>query len=357
MHLNDLIPAWLLDPSGSLVLRGTLSLLPVLVFLAGLVWLDSFRLVRRRRVLLALTAGAVGALLSYLINTVILDLTGLPTVTFAILVAPLVEETCKGAWVAWQIRQKQVGFLVDAAIIGFATGAGFALVENIYYLQNLVEVPLLVWVVRGLGTALMHGGTTSLLAVYLQGRGERSPSGPPWIGAVFLATLLHASFNRFMTEPVLATGAMVVILPGLMVLVYRLGEQRLRTWLGRGFDRDTELLSLINAGQVRETPLGRYLLDLRRHFRPDTVADMLCLLRLQVELSLRAKGLLILREQGLVPQPDPRLAEKLVEVRWLEQSIGRTGLLAMRPICHWRGADAWQRHLLEEHLPDNPPGD
>lgn len=348
MHLNDLVPDWLMSSGGSLAVRGGISLLPVLVFLVALVWLDSFRLVHRRRVLLGLVAGAVGALLSYLINTVILDLTGLPTVTFAILAAPLVEETCKGAWVAWQIRQKQVGFLIDAAILGFATGAGFAIVENIYYLQNLAEVPLLVWLIRGLGTALMHGGTTALLAVYLRGRGDRSVSGPPWVGAVFLATLLHAAFNRFMTEPIVATGVMLLVLPVLMVLVYRHGEQRLRAWLGRGFDRDTELLSLINEGQVQQTPLGRYLLSLRENFRPDTVADMLCLLRLQVELSLRAKGLLILREQGLDPAPDPLLAEKLVELRWLEASIGRTGLLAMRPICHWRGADYWQRHLLEE---------
>ena len=168
------------------------------------------------------------------------------------------------------------------------------------------------------------------------------------MGAVFLATLLYAAFNRFMTEPILATGLIVVILPGLMILVYRLGEKRLRTWLGRGFERDSELLGLINEGQVRSTPLGRYLDSLRENFKADVVADMLCLLRLQVELSLRAKGLLILREQGLEPAPDPLLAEKLAEIRWLERNIGQTGLLAMRPICHWRGADAWQRHLLED---------
>ena len=348
MHLNELIPSWLMAPGGHLALRVALALLPVLIFLTVLVWLDSFRLVRKSRVLLALLAGAVGALLSYVVNSVILDLTGLPTVTFAIVAAPLVEETFKGLWVAWQIRQRQVGFLVDAAILGFATGGGFAIVENIYYLQNLGEVPLLVWAVRGLGTALMHGGTTAILAVYLRGRSDRRQGGPPWLAAVFLAALLHASFNRFMTQPVLATLAMVVTLPILMTLVYRQGEHRLRTWLGRGFDRDRELLSLINEGEVHTTPLGKYLVSLREHFRPDTVADMLCMLRLQAELSIRAKGVLMLREQGFEPAPDPQLAGKLDELRWLETSIGPTGKLAMRPICHWRGADRWQRHLLEE---------
>jgi len=348
LHLNDLIPPWLMAPGNQPGLPVVLALLPVLVFLFSLVWLDSFRLVRKRRVLLALVAGAAGALLSYVANTIVLELTGLPTVTFAIVAAPLVEETFKGLWVAWQIRQRQVGFLVDAAILGFATGAGFAIVENLYYLQSLGEVPLLVWLIRGLGTALMHGGTTAIFAVYLRARSDQGHTGTPWVAGVFLATLLHATFNRFMTEPLLATGVMVLVLPGIMVLVYRQGEQRLRTWLGRGFDRDQELLALINEGQVRTTPLGKYLVSLREHFRPDTVVDMLCLLRLQVELSIRAKGVLILREQGLDPAPDPQLPAKLNEVRWLEKSIGRTGLLAMRPVCHWRGADRWQRHLLEE---------
>lgn len=346
--MNDLIPPRLLVPDSHLFLRVALALLPVLIFLAVLVWLDSYRLVRKRRVLLALGAGALGALLSYVVNSVILDLTGWPTVTFAIVAAPLVEEAAKGLWVAWQIRRRQVGFLIDAAILGFATGAGFALVENVYYLRLLGDVPLLVWLVRGLGTALMHGGTTAILAVYLRGQTERGPAGAPWIGAVFLAALLHAAFNRFMTVPLLATGVMVVVLPLFMLLVYRQGERRLRTWLGRGFDRDRELLALIAEGEVRTTPLGRYLISLRQNFRADTVADMLCLLRLQVELSIAAKGLLILQEQGVAPAPDPRLSAKLAEVRWLERSIGRTGLLAMRPICHWRGADRWQQHLLEE---------
>ncbi len=348
MHLNDLIPSWLLAPGGHLSLRVTLALLPVLAFLAALVGLDSFRLVRKSRVVLALLAGAAGALLSYVVNSAVLELTGLPTVTFAVLVAPLVEESFKGFWVAWQIKRRQVGFLIDGAILGFATGAGFAIVENIYYLQNLGEVPLLVWAIRGFGTALMHGGTTAILAVYLRGRADRSQAGPAWVAAVMLAALVHAAFNRFMTEPLLATLAMMVVLPVLMVLVYRHGEKGLRAWLGRGFDRDRELLALISEGQVHSTPLGKYLFSLREHFRPDTVADMLCMLRLQAELSIRAKGVLMLREQGLEPAADPQLAGKLDELRWLEASIGPTGRLAMRPICHWRGADRWQQHLLEE---------
>jgi len=346
--LIEQLPAWLTAPAGHLAIAVAVALLPVLLFLGVLVRFDSFRLVRRRRVLVAMAMGACGALLSYVANTFVLDLFALPTVTFAIMVAPFIEEAIKGTWVAWQIKQGQVGFLIDAAILGFATGAGFATVENIYYLTQLQQAPLVVWVIRGLGTALMHGGTTAILGVFLQSGSKRGFARPPWVGAVFLAALFHAAFNRFMTSPVLATVSLAVTLPWLMAWVYRRGENRLRDWLGSCFDRDGELLALIRSGEVQGTPLGRYLTSLRENFRADTVADMLCLLRLQVELSIQAKGGLILREQGFDPVWDPELPGKLAEVDWLEKSIGRTGLLAMRPVCHWRGTDRWQQHLLTE---------
>jgi RsiW-degrading membrane proteinase PrsW (M82 family) len=330
--------------------RAVVACLPVLLFLTSLVLLDTYRLVRRRRVAVALLAGGVSALATYFVNTALLDLTGLPAWRFAVLVAPVVEETVKGAYLVWLISTRRAGFLVDTAILGFAVGAGFAIVENAYYLSQLPDAPLLVWAIRGLGTALMHGGATALLGLMVQGFGERrgAGSGRPWLGALLVAALLHALFNRFMVQPLVATALTLAILPGAMAVAWRLGERRLQRWLGRGFDLDSELLGLIRDGQVTATPVGRYLQSLRESFRADIVADMLCLLRLQCELSLRAKGTLLLREQGFAPTRDPELAAKLAEVRWLEKSVGRAGLLALRPLARWRGADAWQRHLLEE---------
>jgi RsiW-degrading membrane proteinase PrsW (M82 family) len=68
----------------------------------------------------------------------------------------------------------RIGFLVDAAIFGFAVGTGFALAENLYYLRLAVDAGMGTWIVRGFGTALMHGGTTALFAVMAVARMERS---------------------------------------------------------------------------------------------------------------------------------------------------------------------------------------
>ena len=54
----------------------------------------------------------------------------------------------------------RIGYKLDAVIFGFAIGAGFSVVENIFYLVRFPSSPPPVWMVRGLGTAVMHGTTT-----------------------------------------------------------------------------------------------------------------------------------------------------------------------------------------------------
>lgn len=343
MNSSDGIAA--LDP----LWRVLLALAPVQLFLLGLVALDTFRLVRPRRIFLALAAGAAAAVLSFVLNNSLLSLSGLALLPYALLVAPVVEETAKGFYCDWLVRSRRTGFLVDATLLGFAVGAGFATAENIYYLGRLEDRGLSVWAIRGLGTAVMHGGATALFAALRHLGDAFGRTGVrAWSWSWPAAVLFHGVFNRAMTHPVPATVALLVILPPLLVLVHRRGQRNLRRWLGRGFDRDRRLLELIRAGGVLATPLGRHLGSLGETVRPEVRADMLCLLRLEAELSLAAKGLLMMREHGFAAQPPPDVAEKLAELRWLERSIGRAGLLALGAVRPWRGRDSWQRHLLEE---------
>ena len=77
------------------------------------------------------------------------------------------------------------------------------------------------------------------------------------------------------------------------------------------------------------------------------VADLLCYLRLYTELALRAKGMLMMRENGFDSPLDERTEAKFAEMRYLEKSIGRTGLLAVRPLLHMSHKDLWQLYMLE----------
>src|SRR5205807_9111089 len=53
------------------------------------------------------------------------------------------EESAKAALLVVLIATGRVGFLVDAAVLGFSIGTGFALFENIWYLQTLPHASLM----------------------------------------------------------------------------------------------------------------------------------------------------------------------------------------------------------------------
>ena len=106
------------------------------------------------------------------------------------------------------------------------------------------------------------------------------------------------------------------------------------------------VLELILAGRVSGSPVGTYLDALRQRFDGPVVADLLNWLRLHLELSLAAKGLLLMREAGFSPEPDPETLAKLKELDWLETAIGPTGMLAMAPFLRHSSRETWQRSLL-----------
>ncbi len=69
-----------------------------------------------------------------------------------------------------------MGFRVDSAIHGFAIGAGFAVVENIYYLLVLTDPNPLLWFIRGFGTAMMHSATIAVFAIMAKTNADRRSS-------------------------------------------------------------------------------------------------------------------------------------------------------------------------------------
>ena len=329
------------------------ALLPVLLFLAALLWLDSYKLLSLSAVVAVIGAGAAVAAASYPLNVVLLGRLDVSLTTFSRYVAPVTEELLKALVVVVLVRMHRIGFLVDAAIFGFAVGTGFALAENLYYLQLAADAGMGTWIVRGFGTALMHGGTTALFAVIGLARMEQSPkaSALDFTPGFVIAVLLHSGFNHLSHAPLIATLATMLTLPPLQWLVFERSEQALQRWIGHGFDADAELLELIGSGSFATSPPGRYLASLKRSLPGALLADALCYLQLYTELALRAKGVLMMREAGFEPPAaDDETRAKFAELRYLEKSVGATGLRALRPVLNMRRRELWQLYMLEGGL-------
>ena len=314
-----------------------LGLVPVCLFLLTLAFLDSYKLVSPASLVASLGAGAVAGCAGIVVNSQLLNWTGLSFIAFARYLAPVTEELLKGAFLAYLLYTQRTGFLVDTAIHGFAIGAGFALVENTAFFLTNESTGALVWLVRGFGTAMMHGTTVAcaglVAKVILQSPGRILAAAllPGIVGAI----VIHSAFNHFFIPAVTTTIVIVLILPLFAAEVFRRSEQATVRWLGVGFDTDRELLEMITSGRLPDTRIGKYLQSLQSRFRGEVVADMLCLLRLRLELSIQAKGLLMMREAGFpAPQDAGEAKEKFAELRYLEGSIGKTGTLALLPFLH-----------------------
>jgi RsiW-degrading membrane proteinase PrsW (M82 family) len=332
------------------LITAPVGLLPVLGFLVALLYLDSYKLVGFRTVLWVIAAGGLATAASYLVNGLLLQTFPFDHGTFSRYVSPLTEETLKALVIVYLFRTHRIGFLVDGAIMGFAVGAGFALVENLYYLYSAGQANVAVWMVRGFGTAIMHGGVTAILAIVSQTFTERHMKINPlrYLPGLAAAVALHSLFNHFVLPPILMTVSVLALLPPLLYVVFRKSAEHMHAWLELDFDADAHLLQQINSGEFTETKIGRFLHDLKSRFDGPVLVDMLCYLRLYTELALRAKGLLLMRENGIDVDVGERTGEKLTELLFLERSIGRTGLLVMRPFLHMTRKDLWQLYMLEQ---------
>lgn len=332
------------------MLNVALALVPVVAFLLALQLMDSFKLVSPTAVGAAIVAGAAAALASWGLHAPLQHLTGLTDLHFTRYVAPVTEETLKALFIVVLIVRRRIGFLVDAAVQGFAVGTGFALVENLTYLQAVGDAPVLLWLVRGLGTAVLHGATMAIFGMVARTFFDRQPDKlwyvfwPGWGAAV----VIHSTFNHVPLPPVAMTALLMMILPLVVMQVFQRSESATREWVGAGLDLDIELLQLVQSEAFGFTRFGSYLRELRRSFPGPTVADMFCLLRLELELGVQAKARIMARNAGLEVPVDDDLHESLDEREFLRKSIGPTGLLALKPLQVTSYRDDWHRYLLKQ---------
>ena len=169
-----------------------------------------------------------------------------------------------------------------------------------------------------------------------------------FVPGAIAAIVLHGIYNQFVFPPVVATLLLLIVLPPLLLGIFTRSERATREWMSDGLDLDVELLKLVLSESFGQTRLGRYLNELRSRFPGPVVADMFCLMRVELELGIRAKGMLMARDAGLDVPLDDEVHAALAEVRYLEKAIGPTAMLALTPLQVSSERDAWHKFLLRE---------
>lgn len=323
-------------------MNAVVTLIPVLLFLVLLFLLDSFKLVRVRTLVIAFIAGGISALAAYFCNTFLQTCQHIEFSFYSRYIAPILEEALKASIIFFLIKRKQTGFLIDAGIYGFAVGAGFAVIENIYYLSTIENISLITGSIRGLGTAIMHSGATSFVAIL--GIGALSLEKKLYTGLIpglIVAIILHSAFNHFYIHPATQTILISVLVPLLLVFIFRFNEKKLSEWLESGFYNEAGLLCQIRKGEFTISKSGKYLASLKDHFPAEVIVDMYCFISLYLELSVKSKRNIMLAECELPVAKEPEWNAKVRELKQLRKTIGKAGELAISPLVKIRQRDLW----------------
>lgn len=347
------------------ILDWSVALVPVLLMVLLFSWLDVFKIMAPREMVGPLIMGGFMALVAWPISGQMLDNLPMGYSFYSRVVAPWIEEGLKTIPIVLLIMANRIGYKTDAIIFGFAIGAGFSVIENGFYLVRYPELTTPVWVVRGLGTAIMHGTTTAVLAAIAHELGERGLRrtddrrgfNPGWfLPGYLVATLIHIVFNQFPDRPGLVMLATMVVAPLILLGILRFGESEAHQWLVEESEGHRRWLEEWENGGFPKDACGQRIADLaERATRVE--ADLIrryCMLK--TRLVLTAEEELLDRDRKLEEGERERLHEDFGQLARLQHEIGRTGFAALRPLLPFSRNDEWELEELRElvgHLPGN----
>jgi protease PrsW len=181
-----------------MILSILLATLTPLLFLYIIWSLEIYALARFKLLLVALGWGVVAFGIALGIQTVMLR-TGILTLEqVKLFSAPILEEVLKAALIIVLAARMWLRYSVDGTAYGFAIGTGFAIGENLLYINQNPDSVLELTLVRLLSTTLMHTFTTAVVGtvagnnIYLGNQARVNRVFAALTGVV----LVHAVFNQ-----------------------------------------------------------------------------------------------------------------------------------------------------------------
>ena len=336
----------------------SVALLPVLVLTAGFIWLDVFKLMSVWETLGLLLMGGIAAAAAYPLSGVFLDTLPLGFNNYSRFVAPWIEEALKAIVIISLFRFNRIGFKLDAIISGLAVGAGFSVVENVLYLLRFPEMAPTVWMVRGLGTAVMHGTTLAIMAAIAHELAEREMRGtagefdfnPLWFVPGFLAAVaIHTLFNQFPGQPMLAMLGTIILAPLALMAIFRFGTGEAQRWLAVERAAHRAMLDALSAGRFPDDPVGRRIAALALRSGAQTGERIREYWEQLTRLVLASEEIL-LEQSADGERIEADIGGGFERLAALKRELGRSTMAALNPLLPFSRNDYWELSELRERL-------
>lgn len=336
-----------------------LALVPVLVLLGVFAWLDAFKLMRPRELLLLILVGGLGAMLTYPISGKMLDTLPIGFSNYSRFIAPWIEEAIKGAAVVMLFAMNRIGYKLDAVLSGFAIGAGFSIVENAIYLTLFPDYGAGTWLVRGCGTALMHGTCTALFAALAHELAERETRERAgafdfrlwwFVPGYLLAVALHTVFNQFPAQPLLAMIGAMVVTPLTIIGIFSFGQGEAARWLDQDSAEHEAQVAALESGRWPDSSSGARIAALARRLGPDSERHIRGYFRTLAWLVVEAEETMIEESGGDAVIDRAKVKAALAELDRFKAAMGRSTFAALKPLLPFSRNDYWEVAELRQRI-------
>ena len=336
-----------------------LAIVPVLVLLAIFTWLDAFELMSFREILFLMVLGAIGALACWPVSGRMLDTLPIGFSNYSRYVAPWIEEGVKALIMILLFRFNRIGYKLDAVISGFAIGAGFSVVENVFYLTIFPFYGAGTWLVRGLGTAVMHGTTLALLAAIAHEFAERETREAAgdfnfhlwwFLPGYLIAVALHTLFNHFPEQPMLAMMGAIIFAPIALIAIFNFGTAEAQRWLEQEKAAHEADLAALRGGGWPETPSGRAVSGLAERLGEEKGQRIHRYWEILTYLIVEAEETMLEEAAGDAEFDRLKVEAAFAELGSLRGSLGKTTYRALQPLLPLSRNDYWEISELKQRV-------
>jgi RsiW-degrading membrane proteinase PrsW (M82 family) len=330
------------------------------VFLLIIYTLDLYASRTFRLVMVCFAWGGIGGIgLAYVFNTYVavplIRNQGWDGTLLYVVFAPIAEEFFKSLVLFYVARRSEFTYFVDGAIYGFASGIGFSIAENFFYIFYFPTAGIALPLVRSFSVCLMHGAASGLVGAAV-GRfrfQKRSGRGLAMLGGWGAAILLHAFFNSvaktYWLSDLLGEGAVVPVQVGiglagvgLIALFITLGLREQRQWFAETLDRKMGVSGAeVRAAQAYST-IDEILEPIVEQF-PDQAEQVSALLLCQAKMGIKRKVQQRLDDPALERQIEAEIAELQAEMEGLRKEIGPYVMTFVRAVFPEGMLDVWAR--------------
>jgi RsiW-degrading membrane proteinase PrsW (M82 family) len=336
-----------------------IALIPVLVLLAVFVWLDAFELMSFREILQLLVLGGFCAVAVYPVSGRLIDTLPIGFSGYSRYVAPWLEEGVKAIAMIGLFWFNRIGYKLDAVISGFAIGAGFSVVENIIYLTIFPQYGTGTWLVRGLGTAVMHGTTLAMLAAIAHEFAERETRESAadfdfnllwFLPGYLIAVALHTLFNQFPDRPLLAMMGAIIFAPIAIMAIFHFGTAEAERWLATERAAHQAQFDALKDGQWPDTPSGKKIAALAERLAPESAKRIRRYWELQAWLVVEAEKAMMEEAAGDVSVDKEQVGAAFAELEGLRRALGKSTYSAVKALLPFSRNDYWEVSELRQRL-------